>query len=93
MEEFHVSRPLFTIIFRPKMLNLVTNSILTMSTKVELVTIFIIRIMTGGGGPEDGYSPLLYVIKYPYAGGLVVLKSLETHLHNIKMVPYSHIVC
>ena len=39
------------------------------------------------GGPEDGYFPLLYVVKMSYIGGWVVQKSLKTPLHNIKMAP------
>ena len=40
------------------------------------------------GGPEDGYFPLLYVVKMSYIGGWVVQKSLKTPLRNIKMAPY-----
>ena len=41
------------------------------------------------GGPEDGYFPLLYVVKMSYIGGWVVQKSLKTPLRNIKMAPYA----
>ena len=39
------------------------------------------------GGTEYGNFPLLYVVKCPYVGGLVVQKSLKTPLRNIKMAP------
>ena len=38
-------------------------------------------------GPENGNFPLLYVVKSPYVGGLVVQKSLKTPLRNIKKAP------
>ena len=50
------------------------------------------------GGPENGIFPLLYVMKMSLHMGWVVLKSLKTPLHNIKMAPeanqistYSHL--
>ena len=44
------------------------------------------------GGPENGNFPLLYVVKFPYAGGWVVQKSLKTPLRNIKMAPYETLI-
>ena len=48
MEEFqkYFSRPLFTIIFRPKILFFVTYSILTGQTKVEFVIYWVLRTKT-----------------------------------------------
>ena len=56
--------------------------------QVVLGAILILRKDIGVGGcPENGNFPLLYVVKCPYVGGLVVQKSLKTPLRNIKMVP------
>ena len=46
-------------------------------------TICVLREGIGVGGPENGNFPLLYVMKCPYVGGWMVLKSLNTHLRDI----------
>ena len=43
--------------------------------------------MGWGGGPENGNSPLLYVMKMSLHRGWVVLKSFKTPLCNKKMAP------
>ena len=53
-----------------------------------LGTSFILRKEIGVGGPQNGNSTLLYVMKMSLSRGWVVLKSLKTPLRNIKMVPY-----
>ena len=41
------------------------------TTRLELGAIFVLRKDIGVGGPENGNSPLLYVVKISYVGGWV----------------------